>query len=582
MKRLNRLLHHNLNLHKKLRIQQYIMLLITAVTLTVTIVLFLLIRSYTNKILTEQHLQRYLSYAHQYFEINISDMVENIYMELTPLHVNSNLTLSSPDDWDAEDPSSALRDGVYKIVENSELISCIRLLNNNGTAQDFCKEDCRIASAIDTSFIQSLGAYDIALAPEVAKDIHGNTFIVFGQEWMNYNTSFKSGKLLVFVDCDKILNLYQDSILTDSSIYITLDDMIMSSSDPSSIGKQMFLANEVLTEDVSLKAQSTEVGKYFLNTYSLQTSPPLHLKMTTFISKNYLYQTMRDYNIRLFILFWVAILFSLLTTYILSYRYSHSIRDFTEKIQYQELSVLSFSDATNNEISMLEKRFSAFVKEIDSLIMQNREALRQKQEAEFTALQAQINPHFLYNTLESISGMAKVRKQPEIQKVCVALGRFFRLSLQKGAHMVLVEQEINHVKSYITIEQIRFPDKFDVIFDIDETLHSYYMPKIILQPIVENAIHHAFNKIRRKGTIRIIGREENGYILFRIEDDGVGLQGINPLVQKDTPGISGYGLYNVNKRIQLEYGTECGLFFEETPNGGTTVIVKLKTSLNQI
>lgn len=558
------------------------MLLISAVTLTVTIVLFLLIRNYTNKILTEQHLQRYLSYAHQYFEINISDMVENIYMELTPLHINSNLTLSSLDDWDTEDPSSALRDAVYKIVENSELISCIRLLNNNGSAQDFCKEDCRIASAIGTSFIQSLSAYDMVLAPEVAKDIHGNTFIVFGQEWTNYNTSFKSGELLVFVDCDKILNLYQDSILNDSSIYITLDDMIISSSDPSSIGKQMFLANEILTEDVSLKAQSTEVEKYFLNTYSLQTFPSLHLKMTTFISKNYLYQTMRDYNVRLFILFWVAILFSLLTTYILSYRYSHSIRDFTEKIQYQELSVLSFSDATNNEISVLEKRFSAFVKEIDSLIMQNREALRQKQEAEFTALQAQINPHFLYNTLESISGMAKVRKQPEIQKVCVALGRFFRLSLQKGAYMVLVEQEINHVKSYITIEQIRFPDKFDVIFDIDETLHSYYMPKIILQPIVENAIHHAFNKIRRKGTIRIIGREENGYILFRIEDDGVGLQGINPLVQKNTLGISGYGLYNVNKRLQLEYGTECGLFFEETPNGGTTVIVKLKTFLNQI
>lgn len=240
-----------------------------------------------------------------------------------------------------------------------------------------------------------------------------------------------------------------------------------------------------------------------------------------------------------------------------------------------------------DEIGRLTGSFNALLREIKRLIEQlniHIEALQeekenvkciqaQKRKAEINALQAQINPHFLYNTLNAISWQAADQGETEISVLATSLGRFFRISLSKGREIITVQEELDQVRSYLRIQKIRYKDILSDCFEIDPRLQGKQMIKLVVQPLVENAIYHGIKPADRPGTIRIcagLHTDEYGAEKIRItvEDDGVGippakLTELNELLaagQSDPD--SGYGIFNVNERIKLYYGKEYGLMLE--------------------
>lgn len=209
---------------------------------------------------------------------------------------------------------------------------------------------------------------------------------------------------------------------------------------------------------------------------------------------------------------------------------------------------------------------------------------KQKRKAELRALQAQINPHFLYNTLNTITWMASDQGMDEVRILSNSLGKFFRISLSRGAEVISVQDEIEHVKSYLAIQEIRYAEVMQYEIDVPQELKEYTILKLVLQPLVENSIYHG---IKEKGClckIRIFAEKRSDptgceWLRFVVEDTGKGiepekLEAINEgLEDGASESCEGYGIFNVNERIKLYYGEEYGLTYESNEGEWTRAIL---------
>lgn len=208
--------------------------------------------------------------------------------------------------------------------------------------------------------------------------------------------------------------------------------------------------------------------------------------------------------------------------------------------------------------------------------------------AEFDLLQAQINPHFLYNTLDAIVWSAEAGNQKQVVNMVGCLSDFFRLSLNNGREIVSIGDELSHVRSYLVIQQIRYQDILKYEVEVPEELFKYEIPKITIQPIIENAIYHGIKNKRGGGKITVNGEESGDNVIISISDDGIGmdpdklLEVKNALTGNSPKTDVVYGLYNVNERIKLNFGEEFGLNIESAFGAGTTVTIKLPKNSNKI
>ncbi|TBL74557.1 sensor histidine kinase [Paenibacillus thalictri] len=228
----------------------------------------------------------------------------------------------------------------------------------------------------------------------------------------------------------------------------------------------------------------------------------------------------------------------------------------------------------NDEISLLQRRFNKMSTEIKGLIDEVYTITINKQREELKVLEGRINSHFLYNTLDTIKWLAFKSKAPDIAQVVTNLSKFFRISLNRGNDTITVDKELEHVKAYIDIQNIRFAGRFRHDIAVDPTLLQTEVIKLILQPIVENAIIHGVNKQPAKqGSVTVRGRRQGPFIDFYVFDDGIGMsrEAAGALLK---PG-AGYGLLNVHQRLQLYYGPECGVKIRSKPGAGTAVRLRL-------
>ncbi|WP_252132894.1 cache domain-containing sensor histidine kinase [Clostridium caldaquaticum] len=249
------------------------------------------------------------------------------------------------------------------------------------------------------------------------------------------------------------------------------------------------------------------------------------------------------------------------------------------RVQEGELNV-SISAQSQDEIGQLIKSFNYMVKKVNQLVEQQYKTGKEIKNSELKALQAQINPHFLYNTLDLINWKAIDNDVPEIAEVSQALAKFYKLSLSKGKDIISVEEEIKHVETYVKIQNLRFDNRINFIIDVPYELYEYKILKIILQPIVENSILHGIleNRDKQEGNIKLSGKLEKDDILLTVEDDGVGMaeeKAIEILTVKSTRESHGYGVRNINKRIKLCYGQEYGLTYYSSIGKGTKVEIRL-------
>lgn len=226
-----------------------------------------------------------------------------------------------------------------------------------------------------------------------------------------------------------------------------------------------------------------------------------------------------------------------------------------------------------NEFGALEDGFNGMVARLAKSMDDLQEGYRRQRRAELEALQAQINPHFLYNTLDMINWMAIGEKQHKISEVVTLLGRFFRLGLAKGETLVTLRQELEHLHVYIQLQQIRFRGVFRVEEAVAPDLLEYRVPKIVLQPFVENCLRHAFADRGGQGTIRLEAVALEGCLLLTVADDGAGIAG--EVVPDPRRVGTGYGIRNVHERIQVLFGSEYGVAVETEPMKGTRVRITL-------
>lgn len=274
-----------------------------------------------------------------------------------------------------------------------------------------------------------------------------------------------------------------------------------------------------------------------------------------------------------------------LVNYIITYRLSAPINELEKSISHLEAGELDTPVYIGGsyEIRQLGISISNMANRIKQLMADIVSEHEAKRKSEFDALQSQINPHFLYNTLGIIIWMIENEEKAEAVRIVTALGRFFRISLSRGKNIIPVKNELEHVRNYLMIQQRRFKDRFEFHFKYDESIDSLASMKLMLQPIAENAVYHGMEYCDGDGEITIRAYRKEDDLYFEVEDNGLGmtkeraysvLYG-DDYVEPSSANGSGIGVRNVNERIKLYFGEEYGLEIISEPDEGTLVRIHL-------
>lgn len=277
----------------------------------------------------------------------------------------------------------------------------------------------------------------------------------------------------------------------------------------------------------------------------------------------------------------VCVLLSIVLSVILSNR---MIRPITQLQRYmKEVEKGNFDIQVpvpfSIEIGRLARAFNLMVERIKELMLRVVREEELKRTSELNALQMQINPHFLYNTLDSIVWMAESGKNQEVVLMTSSLAKLFRASIGKGEQLTNVQAELDHIEHYLTIQKMRYKRKLDYAIEAEDSILDCLTIRVMLQPLVENAIYHGIKHKRGPGMIRITASDAGEELAIRIEDNGIGIERerLRLLLEEHAPpdSKSGVGVRNVHERLRLQFGIRYGLSFESEPGEGTVVTVRL-------
>ncbi|MCR5331457.1 MAG: sensor histidine kinase [Lachnospiraceae bacterium] len=302
-------------------------------------------------------------------------------------------------------------------------------------------------------------------------------------------------------------------------------------------------------------------------------------------------QAYRDSFLRIMIGAVVAAVVITIALLVLSYYIPASITqpirnlsEVTNLVANGDLTVRAQTDE-GAEVKVLADSLNTMIDKINTLIEQVTTEQIHLRKAEFELLQAQINPHFLYNTLDAIIWLAEAGDSQRVVEMVKNLSEFFRTSLNQGKDTITIREELRHVESYLKIQSVRYMDILQYDIDVPESLYDYTIPKITIQPLAENALYHGIKNKRGGGRISVRGENLEDHFILSVSDDGIGIEKqrleeiISSLNSSHVPQGDIYGLYNVNERIRLRFGNEYGLSIESTYGGGTNVTVKLPRSI---
>lgn len=278
----------------------------------------------------------------------------------------------------------------------------------------------------------------------------------------------------------------------------------------------------------------------------------------------------------------ITILLILFGNVLISSRVTDPIRKLEKSIKYLEEGNLDkevYIGGTH-EVRHLGRTINSMVRQMRKLMDDMVREQENKRKSELDALQSQINPHFLYNTLDSVVWMVESERYPEAISMVTALASLFRISLSKGKNIITIRDEIAHAKYYLDIQKVRYKNKFSVQIDIDPAIEECCIIKLIVQPLLENAIYYGVEHMDGEGEIKIKGYESEGDIYIEVSDNGMGIpkEKIDLLLtddQKARKRGSGIGLVNINQRIKLYFKEQYGLKIESELDEGTTIIIHL-------
>ncbi|MBC8060071.1 MAG: sensor histidine kinase [Clostridiaceae bacterium] len=559
------------------------------ISLVAGIILFSTILLYSSKLfsqfLIEKYLYNYLEVTQDEVGIGVELMLDDINALAIRLEINDNIyNLLNDKNINYEEKKKLLKKLLDESAIDTRSIGEIAIVTDDSQTFNYIFDDNTFQKP-DNLFLNTISKNkDLVTWGPVVKDMNNNSYLQFGKKYRNFFTSDKLGTLIIYIKESALFDIYnQKTPYFGYSFIISAEDQIISHGDKSKVGN-IILDHTYFDTSKPFEHYSTKFdGQTSIIAISKFNNKLNRLNcnwnFVSIISQNTLFEIMKkiDYYVLAigFLMSIVAIVLSLkissgIVGPIRSLKYK--LKDFGRN----NIIDISLLNKSGDEIWDLEKSYNEMITRISNLIQANSEEKEKQRELELIALQAQINPHFLYNTLDAIGWIAKLKKQKDIETLVLALSKFFRISLHKGDKFITVQEEIELVESFVTIELIRFPEKFDIEFNIDQSILYSKILKITLQPFVENAIKHGLIT-KNKGHIKINGYKKENDLILQVIDDGVGFD-TNKLfsqAEKDK-NYSGYGIRNVDERIKLEYGEKYGVKILSSKNQGTMVEIKLK------
>ena len=461
-----------------------------------------------------------------------------------------------------EDSKKSIKKMIYSILGNNKGIKSITVIGKNGNIVSSDKNnDMKISENMmkEKWYVDAINNSDMPVFNPSRKDSASsmNSALWF----LSISRDIKNSKgenlgVIVFDIKYEILERYLNSISFGKQI----DNIIVDKNN-----------NIIYYKDVKCFADKKCLAKFSeknknKDTYLYETQiENTNWNLRSLANTNDLITLKKNFSHIVIIIFLVSLAFSSIITFIVITKILKPLIKLENHMQNFENNLREFhlSEKTGYEIQNLVEHFNIMVEKIKYL-----------REYEIKALHSQINPHFLYNTLDTIIWMAEFEDNEKVISITKSLANYFRLSLSNGHEKIPLKDEIMHTKEYLFIQKQRYEDKLSYFFNIeDESLLSIEVPKIIIQPIVENSIYHGIKNLSGNGIITIDVYRENSTINISVKDNGIGFEKAKQFKKSKTGGV---GIKNVDKRIKFYYGKNYGVFRNENnKNEGAEVIIKI-------
>ncbi|MGE5606215.1 MAG: cache domain-containing sensor histidine kinase [Bacteroidota bacterium] len=400
------------------------------------------------------------------------------------------------------------------------------------------------------------------------------------------------GIMLLWIDEEKIRSIYRTNVPNEGSTFIVdQNGMIVSHTNPARL-------QETVRDEPYYQMLQNQTGSAILRInnqkmlFTFSTSQETGWKVLTLTPAAILTQKISWLAFIIVTMGSICYLLLFYLSFFITSMITNPLRQLSDSIKKVQAGDFSqqVSFTNEDEIGDLGRGYNGMIASIKDLIDRVYKLQIREREAELNALQAQINPHFLYNTLDTIFWKAERNRVPEISEMVLALSRIFRLSLNRGNELATVAQEQELVQEYLKLQQMRFKKKLTYNIDFDPDLLVNKMPKLIIQPFVENAIIHGIEGLENGGHLQINGRLQQERMIFTITDNGIGMdeQKIDEILARNAghqehPVMvsGGYAIKNVLERLELYYSSNHELKFISTPGEGTTVTIDIPATLKE-
>lgn len=533
------------------------------------------------------------------------DRLENDSVDISLSELTQDVLINIEDmsEWEIYNIESSLRDNLVKKFSILHDVSDVLLFSNSGR---------RIIAYGDRSFKLNfkkdfLDAYlkqliekkgtpvwkganhnaegkhvQFATSPE---QMNKSDCILLGRAILSLDTREIIGTLIIRTNEKYFSNIYRNTNMGNDADIFVMDSEgnVVSSRNPQIPAAEKYsdpqLIRELLARDESEdKTFYFDVdGKTYLAAYAPIKSVGWYVVST--IPYSYINSEAREIRSAILLLSLACSILAVLLSYIFTLTISKPLKRLVSAMNEVKKGNLSISmlDKRKDEIGEVTDNFNKMLSEIKNLMEDVKNQETQKRKAEIETLQAQINPHFLSNTLNTVKWLASAQKADNIEAIVSSLIQLLSVSMGKGEEFITIRQEIEYIKSYINIQEYRYYDKFKVVFEIEEDILDYKILKFLIQPIVENSIIHGTKSKMEQELIVIKGFRHDDALKISVTDNGVGIPGdkLSRLIaagqKARMPSFSGIGINNVNDRIRMYFGSSYGLQIESVPNLYTTV-----------
>lgn len=416
----------------------------------------------------------------------------------------------------------------------------------------------------------------------------GEYAIIYKVPYINSNTP--AMYVAAYFSKDSISLILEENTKFSNSVTYLVDDRdtLVSSTDPILVGRYLVKYDEVpeyIGNTSTYTSKTWGFERIYMSYNKIQGTP---WYMISSVSANDILAESRLTLVSMLILYILIIILILYVAFWLSNTIVKRISSIIYQMNLVSVNVPEKLDVYHgsDEIGDLIDTYNYMVDRINTLLIEQENSAHELRKSEFKALQSQINPHFLYNTLDMISWLSNKDEHEKVNTAIQSMSKFYKLTLNKGNNTVSLKEELYHVFLYVKLQNMRYEDKIDFIIDIPDELLDYEVPNIILQPIVENSIQHGiFSKESKEGCIIIMGWMDNDRITIIVSDDGVGMSSKKIENILDGKGSSTSGsnvaIYNIDKRLQLFYNQRIGLTYRSKQGEGTDVEINIPARIKE-